>query len=123
MEAYKKQLLIYAKDRTATFQQDIKTAKETAKGKFDHYLNKNFNPRAAVGDNPDDINDKKYGNNVVYSKERGDSYHGTHVAGIIAQVRNNNLGGDGVADNVEIMPVRAVPDGDEYDKDLSLIHI
>jgi subtilisin family serine protease len=43
--------------------------------------------------------------------------HGTHVAGIVAQVRGNNLGGDGVANNVQILTV--VPDGgDEYDKDI-----
>jgi subtilisin family serine protease len=29
--------------------------------------------------------------------------HGTHVAGIVAQVRNNNIGGDGIANNVEIL--------------------
>jgi len=46
--------------------------------------------------------------------------HGTHVAGIIAQIRNNDKGGDGIADNVEILTVRAVPDGDEYDKDIAL---
>jgi len=46
--------------------------------------------------------------------------HGTHVAGIVAQVRNNNIGGDGIANNVEILTVRAVPDGDEYDKDIAL---
>jgi subtilisin family serine protease len=45
--------------------------------------------------------------------------HGTHVAGIVAQVRGNNLG-DGVANNVQILTVRAVPDGDEYDKDIAL---
>jgi subtilisin family serine protease len=83
-------------------------------------LNKEFDGRKPVGDNPEDINDKKYGNNVVYSKERKDSSHGTHVAGIIAQVRNNGIGGDGVATNVEIMPIRAVPNGDEYDKDIAL---
>ena len=27
---------------------------------------------------------------------------------------------NGVADNVEILVVRAVPDGDEYDKDIAL---
>jgi subtilisin family serine protease len=32
-------------------------------------------------------------------------------------VRGNNLG-DGVANNVQILTVRAVPDGDEYDKDI-----
>jgi subtilisin family serine protease len=45
--------------------------------------------------------------------------HGTHVAGIVAQVRGNNLGGDGVANNVQILTV-LVPDGDEYDKDIAL---
>jgi subtilisin family serine protease len=42
--------------------------------------------------------------------------HGTHVAGIVAQVRNNNIGGDGIANNVEILTVRAVPDGDSMIK-------
>ena len=49
-----------------------------------------------------------------------EALHGTHVAGIVAQVRNNGKGGDGVANLVEIMTVRAVPDGDEYDKDIAL---
>jgi subtilisin family serine protease len=44
--------------------------------------------------------------------------HGTHVAGIVAQVRGNNLGGDG-ANNVQILTV-SLPDGDEYDKDIAL---
>ena len=83
-------------------------------------LNKEFNGRELVGDNPEDINDKKYGTNLVYSKDRKDSLHGTHVAGIIAQVRENGIGGDGVITNVEIIPIRAVPNGDEYDKDIAL---
>lgn len=84
------------------------------------HLNVNFDGRAIVGDNPDDINDTDYGNNDVLG-DRDHAKHGTHVAGIIAQARNNKLGGDGVASkNVEIMAVRAVPDGDEYDKDIAL---
>src|SRR6478672_1704321 len=47
-------------------------------------------------------------------------FHGTHVSGIIAAARNNGLGIDGIADNVKIMMVRAVPDGDEHDKDIAL---
>ncbi len=47
------------------------------------------------------------------------SMHGTHVAGIIAASRSNNLGMNGVADNVRIMMLRAVPDGDEHDKDIA----
>lgn len=85
-----------------------------------HHLNVNFDGRAVVGDNPDDINDNIYGNNDVLG-DRDHAKHGTHVAGIIAQSRGNGIGGDGVADkNVEIMAVRAVPDGDEYDKDVAL---
>lgn len=76
------------------------------------------NYRAAiVGDNEDDINDKFYGNPDVMANT---PFHGTHVAGIIGAVRNNNIGMDGVADNVRIMAVRAVPDGDEHDKDIAL---
>ena len=41
------------------------------------------------------------------------------MAGIIAAVRDNDLGIKGVANNVRIMSVRAVPDGDERDKDVA----
>jgi len=83
-------------------------------------LNKEFNPRAVLNDNPDDINDKIYGNNNVIGPTAEGALHGTHVAGILAAVRHNNIGIDGVADHVRIMPVRTVPDGDEYDKDVAL---
>jgi subtilisin family serine protease len=73
--------------------------------------------RTIVGDNPADIGNKLYGNMDVMG---GDAKHGTHVAGIIGAGRNNGKGGDGVANNVEIMTLRAVPDGDEYDKDVAL---
>ena len=116
----KRIMLSYATFRGATFHDDLKSYKTSVYDQLDYNLNKDFDGRKLVGDNPDDITNKNYGNNVVYSKDRKDSLHGTHVAGIIAQVRNNNLGGDGVADNVEIMPVRAVPNGDEYDKDIAL---
>jgi subtilisin family serine protease len=80
------------------------------------------NYRKVVGDNPEDITDTKYGDNKVMGPDPKKTHilHGTHVAGIVAQVRNNSLGGDGVANNVEILTVRAVPDGDEYDKDIAL---
>ncbi len=81
-------------------------------------LNINFNGRVQ-GDDPDNINDRNYGNNNVIPP-KADELHATHVAGIIAQLRHNGIGGDGVADHVLIMPVRTVPDGDEYDKDVAL---
>ena len=76
--------------------------------------------RKVVGDNPNDITDTKYGNNNVMGPDKKEILHGTHVAGIVAQTRSNTLGGDGVANNVQILTVRAVPDGDEYDKDIAL---
>jgi subtilisin family serine protease len=78
------------------------------------------NYRKVLGDNPDDIKDAKYGDNNVMGPDKEEILHGTHVAGIVAQVRNNKIGGDGIANNVQILTVRAVPDGDEYDKDIAL---
>lgn len=82
--------------------------------------NLNVDYREVLGDNPNDITDTKYGNNNVMGPDKEEILHGTHVAGIVAQVRNNNIGGNGIANNVEILTVRAVPDGDEYDKDIAL---
>jgi subtilisin family serine protease len=78
------------------------------------------NYRKILGDNPDNIKDTKYGDNNVMGPDKEEILHGTHVAGIVAQVRNNKFGGDGIANNVQILTVRAVPDGDEYDKDIAL---
>nr|WP_297786940.1 S8 family peptidase [uncultured Allomuricauda sp.] len=82
-------------------------------------LNKEFNGRAPVGDDPYDITDVPYGNGNPKNMVETES-HGTHVAGIIAAKRNNGIGVNGVANNVEIMSIRAVPNGDEYDKDIAL---
>lgn len=84
---------------------------------LDYHLNADFDDRKLIGDKPSDFEDRIYGNNNV---EGSDALHGTHVSGIIAAIRNNNLGGDGVAENVKIMSLRAVPNGDEHDKDIAL---
>jgi len=91
-------------------------------GRLDTHFNLNLDGRAIVGDNPDDITDTKYGNNEVDgpTSDKDDIKHGTHVAGIIAANRTNNKGLKGVANNAQIMVLRAVPDGDEYDKDIAL---
>jgi cell wall-associated protease len=78
--------------------------------------NPEFDSRQIIGDNYKDLYEKGYGNNDVKGP---DAQHGTHVAGIIAADRTNSLGIKGIADNVRIMPVRAVPNGDERDKDVA----
>ncbi|HXB94493.1 MAG TPA: S8 family peptidase [Puia sp.] len=70
-----------------------------------------------VKDDETDINDRYYGNNDIMA---GDPMHGTHVSGIIAAIRGNGKGMDGICDNVRIMMIRAVPNGDEHDKDIAL---
>jgi cell wall-associated protease len=83
---------------------------------LDFCLNLSFNPRTVVGDDTTNAEEHYYGNNDV---EGPDALHGTHVSGIIGAVRNNGIGIDGIADHVWILSVRAVPDGDERDKDVA----
>lgn len=83
---------------------------------INYYYNEDFNPRSIVGDNYANASERIYGNNDVIG---ADAFHGTHVSGIIAAVRDNNLGVKGVASNVKIMAVRVVPNGDERDKDVA----
>jgi len=100
---------------------EMKSGLQRAKDHFDTQVNVHYNPdhdgRAVIGDNPDDFSDVNYGNNDV---EGPDAFHGTHVGGIVGAMRGNGIGGDGVAHDVKLMSVRAVPNGDEYDKDIAL---
>lgn len=78
--------------------------------------NTEYNSREIVGDDYSNLYEKHYGNNDVKGP---DASHGTHVAGIIAANRKNDIGIKGIADNVQIMSVRVVPNGDERDKDVA----
>ena len=98
-------------------------------GEVDSYKNKLLANKKRMEDEPvdyrgaltkdkyEDIHDSIYGNNNLYEHAGN---HGTHVSGIIGAVRNNNIGIDGIVDNVRIMFIRAVPGGDEHDKDVAL---
>ncbi len=84
-------------------------------------LNYAYNPdydsrKEIVGDNYANSQEMYYGNNHY---EGPDALHGTHVGGIVGALRNNGLGGNGIAKNVQLMSVRCVPDGDERDKDVA----
>jgi subtilisin family serine protease len=91
-------------------------ASEFFNGGLTYGYNTEYNPRTVIGDDYNDLTNRAYGNNDY----RGpDASHGTHVAGIIAAKRNNNIGMNGVSENTRIMTVRCVPDGDERDKDVA----
>ena len=103
----------------------LKVLKESIdyyKDRLASHFNMDLDGRAKTGDDPYDINDTGYGNNEVSGPEPDKEHvkHGTHVAGIIAADRSNDIGLKGVSSNARIMVVRAVPDGDEYDKDIAL---
>ena len=90
------------------YENDVKQSKQL------HY-----NARS-TGDDPDDFSQQFYGDGNVMPKS-DDELHGTHVAGIIAAVRNNGTGINGISSTAKIMCLRAVPNqGDEYDKDVAL---
>lgn len=101
------------------FNSDLNEYKKQVYDMLNFNLNLEYNGRK-TGDNPDDMVNKFYGNNIVYGPDKEGALHGTHVAGIIAQIRGNKLGSDGVTNNAQIMAIRAVPNGDEYDKDIAL---
>ncbi|NHF58944.1 S8 family serine peptidase [Flavobacteriaceae bacterium TP-CH-4] len=94
---------------------DIKSINE----RLNYHLKVDFDGRNVVGDKPYEINDRGYGDGNPQNLVEDES-HGTHVAGIVAAERNNGKGVNGVANNVAIMSIRAVPNGDEYDKDIAL---
>jgi subtilisin family serine protease len=94
----------------------IEDGLKSLEGQLKYGLNPDYNPRTIVGDNYTDPMQRNYGNSDVMGQ---DAKHGTHVAGIIGAVRGNGIGVDGIAPAVKFMMIRAVPDGDERDKDIA----
>jgi len=113
-ETYVTKILIDVLSKTddfAAFKKDqIDGALEHFKEQSDYQLNIAYDPRSIVGDDYFNSKQRNYGSPDVNGP---DPTHGTHVSGIIAAVRNNGIGINGVADDVQIMAIRTVPDGDE----------
>lgn len=107
---------IMVADKTENIADQLVEAEKHMAGMADYQLNLDFDPRYMVGDNYADVNEKYYGNNHVDGPEAD---HGTHVGGIVGAVRNNGIGMNGIADNVQLMVIRCVPNGDERDKDVA----
>jgi len=113
-----KQAYGFGYDSIDDLMKDLDNDMKSFNERLDYNLNLDYDGRSVVGDNPNDLSDRNYGNNNVMPKT-GRS-HGTHVSGIIAGKRNNGIGINGAANNVKIMAIRNTPNGDEYDKDVAL---
>lgn len=99
------------------FYESIEKGHKELEQMLKYNLNENYDERAAlVGDDYSNSNERIYGNTDVTGP---DADHGTHVSGIIGANRNNEIGIKGVANNVSIMTIRVVPQGDERDKDVA----
>lgn len=97
--------------------EEIQDGIKETKNVLDYGLNLKYNPRPEiVQDRPDDVTQRQYGN---ADSQGPDATHGTHVAGIIGADQENGTGIDGVAGAVRLLAVRAIPNGDERDKDVA----
>lgn len=115
-EIFAKKTLLDLLGKGLTIKEINKTLIELNKTAYISYNPYYTGREEIVSDNYADTKERHYGNNDVIGPN---SSHGTHVAGIIAANRDNNIGINGVATNVKIMPIRVVPDGDERDKDIA----
>ena len=70
-----------------------------------------------IQDQYENLNDQYYGNNNITGPN---AKHGTHVAGLAAGMVDTNFTKSNFSNPIQIMGVRVVPDGDEYDKDIAL---
>ena len=94
---------------------DLEAFANQMTSQLEYSLNPDYDERGLVGDNYADVSERFYGVGDVAGP---DPNHGTGVAGLVAAVRGNDMGIDGIAP-ARIMVVRTVPGGDERDKDVA----
>ncbi|MCZ4245127.1 S8 family serine peptidase [Pedobacter punctiformis] len=100
------------------FKENIIKTFPNRKEKYDNALAAIVDGRKAIEDNPNDVNQKNYGNGNLSTSS---SFSSTMCAGIIAAARDNQLGVNGIAPNAELMSLRIYPKtGEIYYKDLAL---
>lgn len=90
-----------------------------AQQEYETYLQKHStdNRQSIVGDDPYNLLDNHYGNADLLTE---DANVGTMEASIIAAIRGNGKGADGICNAARIMPLRATTAGDPYLKDVAL---
>ncbi|MEK7414000.1 MAG: S8 family serine peptidase [Planctomycetota bacterium] len=114
-EIYKQMYRRFSRDGTSAA--DLRKQLEEERSNLDIQFDLEFDESAIIGDDPTKLDERGYGNPNIDKDPHG--FHGTHVAGIIGAVRGNGVGIDGHCAWVQVMSVRAVPNGDERDKDVA----
>ena len=120
MEERVKKIIRSGSRKSGGFEKFYKEMKDAYK-QYDIMIKYNLNPKyderaSLVGDNYSNSSERFYGNNDVTGPNAD---HGSHVSGIIGAIRNNGIGINGISNQVLIMPIRVVPEGDERDKDVA----
>ncbi len=119
--AYLRTVQILGIEKETPYQEVIGDLKEYIEGKEKSAKAKKIPPaniRAEIiNDNYENLEDKYYGNNDITGPN---AKHGTHVAGLVASIPDSNWKVNKLYPAIQIMGVRVVPDGDEYDKDIAL---
>jgi len=111
----RKEWFIYTKAKAEYFDK-VNNSKDSIE--LNYSYNAEYNSCKLIADDNETKNNPHYGS--PYFKLPPNLNHGTYVSGIIAAERNNNIGTNGIADNVLIMPIVASTQvGDERDKDVA----
>lgn len=112
---------LYNTDKWEPVYQNMgKKSVETAKASYEEALIKYGadHRKEIIGDDPMNINDNHYGNNVLLTS---DATTNIMKAGIIASKRDNGIGNNGIADQAKIMTLRiCTGKGEPYLKDMAL---
>ena len=108
-------------EKETPFTEIVSDLNEYIDGKEKAANAKEFSPsplrQDIIKDRYDDFSDRYYGNNDITGPN---AKHGTHVAGLVASFPDSSWLVSNLYPPIKIMGIRAVPDGDEYDKDIAL---
>lgn len=80
--------------------------------------NLDYDERKVVGHDVKNSNNKFYGYHKIYGRVPFE--HSIAVSGILAAKRDNDIGIQGISNNIKIMPIVMVASGNEHDKDIAL---
>ncbi len=119
--AYLRTLQALGIDKTNGFQSIIEDLNEYIAGKELAAVSMETAPedlrKQIIRDDYTLFSDQYYGNNNIMGPN---AKHGTHVAGLTAGITDTIVTSNSFNNPIQIMGVRVVPDGDEYDKDIAL---